>query len=47
MYYDQEEDTDKYIFYMAYAPKMTEEEVWDNGYMKVVGDWYFATIWKV
>ncbi|MBO4998120.1 MAG: hypothetical protein J6D02_09000 [Lachnospira sp.] len=47
MYYDQEEDTDKYIFYMAYAPEMTEEEAWDNGYMKVVGDWYFATVWKV
>lgn len=47
MEYNQEEDTDRYIYTMRYAPKMTEEEAWDNGYMKVVGDWYFATIWKV
>ena len=47
MYYDQEEDRERYIYYMAYAPEMTEEEAWENGYMKVVGGWYFATLWKI
>ena len=47
MDYNQEEDKERYIYYMAYAPEMTEEEAWENGYMKVVGDWYFATLWKI
>ncbi|MBO4998121.1 MAG: hypothetical protein J6D02_09005 [Lachnospira sp.] len=47
MEYKQEEDRHMYIYTMRYAPGVTEEEAWDNGYMKVVGDWYFATIWKV
>ena len=45
--YKQDEDRHMYIYTMRYAPGMTEEEAWDNGYMKVVGDWYFVTIWKV
>ena len=47
MEYNQEEDRERYIYYIAYAPEMTEDEAWENGYMKVVGDLYFATLWKI
>lgn len=47
MYYHQEEDWEKYIYYMTYIPDMTEEKAWDEGYIKVVGKWYFTTLWKV
>lgn len=47
MEYNQEEYKDRYTYTMEYAPQMTEEKAWDEGYIKVVGDWYFVTIWMI
>ena len=47
MDYRHDECRKRYIYTMLYAPEMTEEEAWEIGYMKVVGDWYFATLWKI
>ena len=47
MEYNQEEYKDRYTYTMEYAPQMTEEKAWDEGYIKVVGDWYFVIIWMI
>ena len=47
MYYNQEEDKEHFIYTMVYKPGMTDEQAYEEGYYKVVGDWYFWTIWKI
>ncbi|MBO4997563.1 MAG: hypothetical protein J6D02_06145 [Lachnospira sp.] len=47
MYYNQEEDRDRFIFIMSYRQGMTDEQAYEEGYYRVVGDWFFGTIWKI
>ncbi|MBO4998119.1 MAG: hypothetical protein J6D02_08995 [Lachnospira sp.] len=41
MEYKQYDYRERYMYTMIYDPKLTEEEIWGVGYIKVVEDWYF------
>ena len=47
MQYAQEEDKEQLIFTMEYHAGMTDEQAYEEGYYRVVGDWFFWTIWKI
>lgn len=47
IHYDQEENSDRFIFIMSYRPGITDEQAYEEGYYRVVGDWFFGTIWKI
>ena len=47
IHYNQEEDRDRFIFIMSYRQGMTDEQAYEEGYYRVVGDWFFWTIWKI
>ena len=44
MMYNQDEYKERYTYTMIYDPVIAEEEAWDVGYIKVVGDWYFIAV---
>lgn len=47
MEYNQGGNNDKYMYSIIYDDKITEEEAWDEGCIKVVGNWYFFASPKI